>query len=105
MTIFDEIQASIARLAEDAGPSVPGIGQRWGIGSGIVLGAGRPLGVRPGYQQRFPFEPFEALGQDVRRDTGDLVEQLVEPARPGEQRLHHQQGPPVTHPGQRLGQR
>ena len=43
MTIFDEIQASIARLAEDAGPSVAGIGQRWGIGSGIVLGAGRVL--------------------------------------------------------------
>ena len=43
MTIFDEIQASIARLAEDAGPSVTGIGQRWGIGSGIVLGAGRVL--------------------------------------------------------------
>ena len=43
MTIFDEVQASIARLAEDAGPSVPGIGQRWGMGSGIVLGAGRVL--------------------------------------------------------------
>ena len=43
MTVFDEIQASIARLAEDAGPSVAGIGQRWGIGSGIVLGAGRVL--------------------------------------------------------------
>jgi serine protease Do len=43
MTIFDEIQASIARLAEDAGPSVAGIGQRWGIGSGIVLGEGRVL--------------------------------------------------------------
>jgi S1-C subfamily serine protease len=43
MTIFDEIQARIARLAEDAGPSVVGIGQRWGIGSGIVLGAGQVL--------------------------------------------------------------
>ena len=43
MTIFDEIQASIARLAENAGPSVAGIGQRWGIGSGIVLGDGRVL--------------------------------------------------------------
>jgi serine protease Do len=43
MTIFDEIQASIARLAEGAGPSVAGIGQRWGIGSGIVLGEGRVL--------------------------------------------------------------
>jgi serine protease Do len=43
MTIFDEIQASVTRLAEGAGPSVAGIGQRWGIGSGIVLGAGRVL--------------------------------------------------------------
>jgi serine protease Do len=43
MTIFDEIQASIARLAENAGPSVAGIGQRWGVGSGIVLGQGRVL--------------------------------------------------------------
>src|SRR5260370_2353761 len=43
MTIFDEIKASIAELAKDAGPSVVGIGQRWGIGSGVVLGAGRVL--------------------------------------------------------------
>ena len=43
MTIFDEVQAGIARLAEDAGPSVAGIGQRWGAGSGIVLGEGRVL--------------------------------------------------------------
>jgi serine protease Do len=43
MTIFDEIQASIARLAQDVGPSVVGIGQRWGVGSGVVLGAGRVL--------------------------------------------------------------
>ncbi len=43
MTIFDEIQASIAGLAESAGSSVVGIGQRWGAGSGIVLGEGRVL--------------------------------------------------------------
>ncbi len=43
MTIFDEIQASITRLAENAGSSVAGIGQRWGTGSGIVLGAGQVL--------------------------------------------------------------
>jgi serine protease Do len=43
MTVFDEIQASIGRLAQDAGPSVVGIGQRWGIGSGVVLGEGRVL--------------------------------------------------------------
>ena len=43
MTIFDEIQASIRQLAEGAGPSVVGIGQRWGVGSGVVLGEGRVL--------------------------------------------------------------
>src|SRR5215469_10889109 len=43
MTVFDEIQASIARLAEDAGSSVVGIGQRWGVGSGIVLSEGQVL--------------------------------------------------------------
>jgi serine protease Do len=43
MTILDEIQASIRQLAEGAGPSVVGIGQRWGVGSGVVLGEGRVL--------------------------------------------------------------
>jgi serine protease Do len=43
MTIFDEIQASIRQLAEGAGASVVGIGQRWGAGSGVVLGDGRVL--------------------------------------------------------------
>ncbi len=43
MAILDEIQASIAALAEGAGSSVVGIGQRWGVGSGIVLGEGRVL--------------------------------------------------------------
>jgi serine protease Do len=43
MAVLDEVQASIRQLAEQAGPSVVGIGQRWGRGSGIVLGAGRVL--------------------------------------------------------------
>jgi serine protease Do len=43
MTVFDEIQAGIERVAEGAGSSVVGIGQRWGTGSGIVLGDGRVL--------------------------------------------------------------
>src|SRR5215467_4424116 len=43
MAIFDEIQESIARLAGTAGASVVGIGQRWGAGSGIVLGEGQVL--------------------------------------------------------------
>src|SRR5271154_4130958 len=43
MTILDEIQVSIARLAGESGSSVVGIGQRWGVGSGIVLGENRVL--------------------------------------------------------------
>ena len=43
MAILDEIQASIRQLADGAGSSVAGIGQRWGAGSGIVLGEGRVL--------------------------------------------------------------
>jgi len=43
MAILDEIQAGIAQQAEGAGASVVGIGQRWGAGSGVVLGQGRVL--------------------------------------------------------------
>jgi serine protease Do len=43
MTILDEIGANIRQLAEGPGTSVAGIGQRWGAGSGIVLGEGRVL--------------------------------------------------------------
>ena len=43
MTVLDEIQSGIRQLAEGAGPSVVGIGQRWGVGSGVVFGEGRVL--------------------------------------------------------------
>jgi serine protease Do len=43
MAILDEIGASIRQLAEVAGTSVVGVGQRWGVGSGIVLGEGKVL--------------------------------------------------------------
>jgi hypothetical protein len=66
----------------------------------LIRDAGRALGVGPGHQQPVLFEPLEALGQDVRRDTRKLVEQIVEPLRPGQQGLHDQQCPPVTDLGQ-----
>src|ERR1700691_4609591 len=43
MTILDEIGASIRQLADGAGASVVGVGQRRGAGSGIVLGNGLVL--------------------------------------------------------------
>ena len=45
MTILDEVGASIRQVAEGAGTSVVGIGQRWGAGSGIVLGEGFYLAI------------------------------------------------------------
>jgi serine protease Do len=43
MAILDEIGASIRQLAQGAGTSVVGVGQRWGAGSGVVLGDGKVL--------------------------------------------------------------
>ena len=43
MSLLDEVQTTIRQLAEGTGASVVGIGQRWGVGSGIVLGDGRVL--------------------------------------------------------------
>jgi len=43
MTILDEIGVSIRQLAAGAGTSVVGVGQRWGAGSGIVIGEGTVL--------------------------------------------------------------
>ena len=43
MTMLDEIQTGIRQVADGAGASVVGIGQRWGVGSGVVLGDGRVL--------------------------------------------------------------
>ena len=43
MGALDEIQQEIRRVAEQVGNSVVGIGQRWGVGSGVVLGEGQIL--------------------------------------------------------------
>jgi len=40
------------------------------LGGELVGDARRALGVGAGHQQPFPFEPLEALRQDVRRDPG-----------------------------------
>src|SRR5579862_1250789 len=43
MALLDEIQAGIRQQADGAGASVVGVGQRWGVGSGVVLSPGRIL--------------------------------------------------------------
>jgi len=78
MAILDEIGASIRQLAESAGTSVVGVGQRWAAGSGIVLGDGKVLtnahNVR-GDQVTVTFaDGRTAEGTVTGRDTdGDLA--------------------------------
>lgn len=43
MGAIDELQETIKRLAGQVGPAVVGIGQRWGVGSGVVIGPGQVL--------------------------------------------------------------
>lgn len=43
MGVLDEIQGDIQRVAGRAGSAVVGIGQRWGIGSGVVISEGHVL--------------------------------------------------------------
>lgn len=43
MGAIEELQETIKQLADKVGPAVVGIGQRWGVGSGIVIGSGQVL--------------------------------------------------------------
>jgi len=43
MSVLDEIGQEIRQVSERAGAAVVGVGQRWGVGSGVVIGAGRVL--------------------------------------------------------------
>jgi S1-C subfamily serine protease len=43
MAVLEDVQEGLRRVAGRGGPSVVGIGQRWGIGSGVVVEHGRVL--------------------------------------------------------------
>jgi serine protease Do len=71
----------------------------------LVRGAWRSLGIRPRYQKRVAFQPLEALRQDVSGDPRDLLQQLVEPPRSGEQGLHNEQSPTIADLSESIGER
>ena len=71
----------------------------------LVRCARWPLGIWPRYQKRVAFQPFEALRQDVRGDPRDLLQQLVEPPRSGEQGLHNEQSPTIADLCESIGER
>jgi serine protease Do len=43
LSVLQELQEAIGRVAADVGPSVVGLGRGWGFGSGIVIGEGSIL--------------------------------------------------------------
>jgi serine protease Do len=43
MAVLDELEQAVADVAGRAGPAVVGIGQGWGLGSGVVIGDGLVL--------------------------------------------------------------
>ena len=43
MSVIQELQEAVRRVAGEVGPSVVGLGRGWGFGSGVVLGEGRIL--------------------------------------------------------------
>src|SRR5215216_7470086 len=43
MGVLDEIQEEIQRVADQASNAVVGIGQRWGVGSGVIIGKDQVL--------------------------------------------------------------
>ncbi len=43
MAVFPELREAIKKLADEVGPSLVGVGQRWGVGSGVVIGSGKVL--------------------------------------------------------------
>jgi serine protease Do len=43
MAVFTELSDTIKKLADEVGPSLVGVGQRWGVGSGVVIGPGKIL--------------------------------------------------------------
>jgi serine protease Do len=43
MALMAEIRETISSIGAKVGPSLVGVGQRWGVGSGVVVGAGKVL--------------------------------------------------------------
>jgi serine protease Do len=43
MSVLQELQETVGRIADEIGPSVVGLGRGWGFGSGVVIGDGAIL--------------------------------------------------------------
>ena len=67
MEVLTSLQEAIAAAAERVGPSVVGLGRGWGLGSGVVIGAGQVLTNAHNVRR----EQVTVAFADGRRETGE----------------------------------
>lgn len=74
MTAIEQLESEIQRGAEQVGPAVVGLGRGWGLGSGVVVAAGRVLttahNLRGGHQRE---EEIEVIFSSERRLRGRVA--------------------------------
>ncbi len=69
MTVLEELERSIQDAARDRGPSVVGLGRGWGVGSGVVIGAGLVLTNA----HNLHHDEIAVTFADGRREPGSLA--------------------------------
>ena len=69
MALLAEVRDTIGKVSGKVGPSLVGIGQRWGIGSGVVIGPGRILTNAHNVRG----DEVSVTFQDGRVDTGRVA--------------------------------
>ncbi len=67
MEVLTSLQEAIAGAAERVGPSVVGLGRGWGLGSGVVIGAGQVLTNAHNLRR----DQVTVAFADGRRETGE----------------------------------
>ncbi|MBV9048810.1 MAG: serine protease [Solirubrobacterales bacterium] len=69
MTLLDELEATVQTTVQQRGPAVVGLGRGWGVGSGVVIEAGRVLTNAHNLRHDDVTVTFE----DGRRESGRLA--------------------------------
>jgi serine protease Do len=69
MTVLEETSAAIAEAASRLGPAVVGLGRGWGVGSGVVVAAGRVLTNAHNLRH----DEVTVTFADGRRETGRVA--------------------------------
>jgi serine protease Do len=69
MTVLEDTSAAIGEAATRLGPAVVGLGRGWGVGSGVVVGAGRVLTNAHNLRH----DEVTVTFADGRRETGRVA--------------------------------